>query len=129
MESEQTNKPDIASRQDVEKLMAEFYKLLLADDSISFLFTEVAQIDLESHLPHLVDFWESQLLGANNYSGNPMQVHLQLNGKHPLTKRHFEIWLKHFNHTVDAHFSGTKAHLAKERALSIATVMQIKLLQ
>jgi hemoglobin len=35
----------------------------------------------------------------------------------------------YFNNTVDELFEGEKAFIAKERAQSIATVMQIKLVQ
>lgn len=121
--------PDISSREDIELLIKEFYDKLLVDEVVGYLFTEVVALDLKEHLPRLVDFWEDQLLGTNNYSGNPMKVHLDLHQKEALQKAHFERWLNHFNQTVDAHFSGPKAHLAKERALSIATVIQIKTAQ
>lgn len=121
--------PDISSREDIELLIKEFYDKLLVDELVGYLFTEVVALDLEEHLPRLVDFWEDQLLGTNNYSGNPMKVHLDLHQKEALQKAHFERWLNHFNQTVDTHFSGPKAHLAKERALSIAKVIQIKTAQ
>ena len=37
-------------------------------------------------------------------------------------------WLQLFTSTVDELFEGEKAELAKQRAMSIATVMQLKLL-
>ncbi|MCF8276199.1 MAG: group III truncated hemoglobin [Flavobacteriales bacterium] len=120
---------DIETRSDIELIIREFYDKLLVDELVGFLFTEVVALDLDEHLPRLVDFWEDQLLGSNKYAGNPMRVHMDLNTKEPLKKEHFDRWLQHFNQTVDNHFSGMKAHLAKERALSIATVMQIKLVQ
>lgn len=122
-------KQDISTRKDIELLIKEFYNKLLVDDVVGYLFTEVVELDLDEHLPRLVDFWEDQLLGTGNYSGNPMRVHLKLHQKEPLQKKHFERWLEHFNKTVDANFSGPKAHLSKERALSIATVIQIKTTQ
>jgi hemoglobin len=70
-----------------------------------------------------------QLLQEGRYDGNPMKIHLDLHFQEPLTKAHFDRWLAHFNSTVDELFEGPKAHLAKERALSIATVMQIKIAQ
>jgi len=54
---------------------------------------------------------------------------LTLHQQSPLQKQHFETWLKYFNESVDELFEGEKAFLAKERALSIATVMQIKISQ
>lgn len=118
---------NISSREDIELLIQKFYELLLVDELVGFIFTEIAHLNLEEHLPKLVDFWEDQLFATNNYAGNPMRVHMGLHLKEPLRKDYFDRWLQHFNQTVDAHFAGAKAHLMKERALSIATVMQIKL--
>ena len=41
----------------------------------------------------------------------------------------FQIWLNHFNNSVDENFKGEKAERIKTQALSIATVMQIKIAQ
>lgn len=122
-----SGKPDITSREDLDQLMRSFYEKLLVDDVVGYLFTEVIDLDLDEHFPRLVDFWEVQLLNGGRYEGNPMRVHLDLHAKEPLTKAHFDRWLNHFNSTMDELFEGPKAHLAKERALSIATVIQIKI--
>ena len=47
--------------------------------------------------------------------------------KHQLTKAHFDRWLMLFDETVDELFVGQTAHKAKVRALSIATVIQLKI--
>ena len=122
-------KKDIDSREDVLTLLTQFYNKLLADNSISYLFTDVARIDLHHHLEILVDFWDSVLFQSDTYRKNAMQPHMILHQKSPLHKHHFETWLGYFNQTVDELFEGEKASLAKERALSIATVMQIKISQ
>ncbi len=118
---------DIETREDIELLMREFYNRLLADPSISYVFTEVAQINLEEHLPHLADFWQQTLFNTGGYRKNVMQLHLDLNAKEQLTPELFKIWLDHFYATVDSYFSGEIAEKAKTRAVSIATVMQIKM--
>ena len=51
------NKKDIENREDLHLLMQAFYKKLLSDDSINYLFTDVAKIDILQHIPVLVDFW------------------------------------------------------------------------
>ncbi len=124
-----SEKRDIQNREDLLLLMQEFYKKLLADDSISYLFTDVAKIDLAHHLPVLVDFWDSVLFQADTYRKNAMQPHLVLHQQSPLQKHHFETWLRYFKSSVDELFEGNIAFLAKERATSIATVMQIKISQ
>lgn len=118
---------DIQNRQDLEILMAQFYEKLLRDDSVNYIFTEVAKINLEAHLPHIVDFWEQALFNSGNYRNNVLQIHLDLNRKVMLTQNHFNTWLAHFNETVDLRFKGENCDKIKTRALSIATVMQIKM--
>ncbi len=122
-------KEDIKKREDILLLMTKFYEKLLSDDSISYLFTAIAKIDLPHHLPVLVDFWDSILFQSDTYQKNAMQPHLLLHQRSPLQKHHFETWLRYFKETVDELFEGEKAFIAKERATSIATVMQIKVSQ
>lgn len=118
---------DIETRADLEKLMASFYDRLLHDDRISYIFTDVAKIDLPSHLPKIVDFWEMNILGTGSYQKNVLKVHMDLHHETPLLREHFSVWLSHLNDSTDALFVGENAEILKTRALSIATVMQIKL--
>ena len=120
---------DIATRGDIELLMNTFYERLLADENISYIFTDVAKLDIKTHIPVIADFWETVLLNKNVYHNNTMKIHLELNDKIPLEKGHFDVWLKHFTATVDEFFEGDIALLAKQRARSVATVMQIKIAQ
>lgn len=122
-------KKDIETREDLLLLIQEFYKKLLADNSISYLFTDVAKINIEHHFAVLVDFWDSVLFQSDTYRKNAMQPHIALHQKSPLTELHFETWLGYFKETVDELFTGDNSFIIKERATSIATVMQIKIRQ
>lgn len=122
-------KKDISSREDLFLLVSKFYDKLLADDSISYLFTDIAKINLDHHLPVLVDFWDSILFQSDTYQKNAMQPHINIHQKSKLQPHHFQTWLSYFNETVDELFEGEKAFIAKEKAISIATVMKIKLMQ
>ena len=84
---------DISTRDDLHLLMQCFYKKLLADPSINYLFTRVAKIDIMSHLPVLVDFWEMILFNTNTYGKNAIQPHIALHRQSPLTAEHFATWL------------------------------------
>lgn len=119
-------KKDICNRDDLMKLVVTFYDKLLADNTINYLFTDIAKVDLEHHLPVLVDFWDSILFHSDTYHKNAMQPHIALHQQSPLQKHHFETWLNYFKTTVDELFIGENAFIIKERATSIATVMQIK---
>lgn len=122
-------KRDITGREDLLVLVTRFYEKLLADNSISYIFTDVAKIDLSHHLPVLVNFWDSILFQSDTYHKNAMQPHLTLHQQSPLQKHHFETWLRLFKESVDELFDGKIAFIAKEKATSIATVMQIKTIQ
>ena len=115
------------TREDIELLVDQFYSRILKDAMLRPIFIDIAGIQLEEHLPILYDFWEGLLLQTNNYRRNTMAKHLELNRKFPLTKTHFDRWLALLNETIDEFFEGSKADLAKVRALSIATMMQIKM--
>jgi hemoglobin len=120
---------DIENRQDLEVLLEAFYNALLADATISYIFTDVAKINLQSHLPHIIDFWEQSLFYTGNYRKNVMQIHLDLNSKEHLTDVHFKTWLHHLYATADSLFVGDNVEKLKTRAESIATIMKIKIYQ
>ena len=120
---------DIQNQDDLYLLFDEFYKKLLSDESISYIFTDVVKIKIEEHLPVLVTFWSQGILGTGGYTNNLTQIHLDIDKKEHLTPELFKIWLNHFNTTVDENFKGEKAEQIKTQALSIATIMQIKIIQ
>jgi len=115
-----TIKRDIESRADLEKLFTDFYAIAMTDAKIGYFFTRVAQLDLQTHLPVIVNFWEKVLFGKPIYFGNPLFVHQQLHEKSPVMKEHFERWLEIFNETIDRLFAGETANKAKEKAVVIA---------
>lgn len=118
---------DIENNDDLYKLVDAFYIKLLNDASIAYIFTEVIKINLQDHLPILVTFWSQALFNKGGYHKNVTQIHLEINEKKYLSPELFKIWLKHFNDSVDENFMGLNAEKIKTQALSIATVMQIKI--
>jgi hemoglobin len=120
---------DIETREHLEIMLTAFYQKVFKDDLISHFFTEVVPLDLNHHLPLITDFWESVLLNAQGYKRNVMEIHLNINKKSALTKEHLDRWVQLFTATVDQFFEGSKATLAKQRAQSIATMMNIKISQ
>ena len=118
---------DIENNDDLYLLVDAFYKKLLSDSSISYIFTEVVKIKLEEHLPILVIFWSQSLFNTGGYFKNLTNIHLDINAKEYLSPELFKIWLNHFNASVDENFTGLNAEKIKTQALSIANVMQIKI--
>ena len=121
-------KPDISSRKDIKLIITKFYDLLLADKKMIPFFDEiVANNHLEEHLDVISDFWNDILFDTNTYANNVMKKHLDKNVFVAFKKEHFTIWISYFFETIDANFLGEKAHNMKNRARSIATVMELKL--
>ena len=85
------------------------------------------KIKLEEHLPILVTFWSQAIFDTGGYFNNLTKIHLDINEKENLTPELFTIWLNHFNVAVNENFIGSNAEKIKTQALSLATVMQIKI--
>ena len=120
---------DITSRNDIEILVNTFYEKVRKDDTIGFIFNDIANVNWKYHLPIMFDFWETLLLDAGSYNKNAMEVHYTLNRRFPLEEKYFQRWLHLFSETVDQLFSGNIATMAKTKAKSIAALMQFKMKQ
>ena len=120
-------KTDIQHRGDITAIINAFYADVRRDPELGYLFDDVAKVHWEVHTPIIVDFWESIVLGTTEYTRNVMTPHFGLHEKSPLTARHFERWLFHFNTTIDKNYRGPRADLMKTRAANIAGLMQYKL--
>ncbi|MBX7054487.1 MAG: group III truncated hemoglobin [Pyrinomonadaceae bacterium] len=117
---------DIEDRNDIDRLMLRFYSRVMADDLIGYIFTDVAKLDLDRHLPVIGDFWETIIFQTGVYTRhgrNPLQVHGELNEKEPLLPEHFRRWLEIFTQITDELFAGEKADFIKVRAAAIAERM------
>ena len=118
---------DIQTRADVERLVRAFYAKAMSDPVIGWLFTDVARLDLEAHVPQIASFWETVLLGAKSYGGTPFEPHARLHAKANLRAGHFGRWLALWNETVDELFEGPTAALAKAHALRVAQAFHARL--
>ncbi len=120
-------KKDINSPEDVQLLVDRFYEKIKTDKLVGFIFTDVMKVNWEKHIPVIVAFWQNALFYTGGYHGNALKKHININKVVALEKKHFSRWLHLFNQTVDEYFEGEKATLAKQRAQSIASIIQIKL--
>ena len=118
---------DIETRADCERLVRAFYGRAFEDPVIGFLFTDVAKLDLEAHVPRITSFWETILLGVQTYGGGAFRPHAELHMKAPLRRAHFDQWLRLWFATVDELFAGQRAELAKSHAARVATAFHGRL--
>jgi hemoglobin len=111
---------DIEDRSDCERLVRAFYTRALVDPVIGWIFTDIAKLDVEAHVPRIASFWETILLGAQSYGGGAFAPHVALHAQVGLRRGHFERWLWLWCTTVDELFAGERAELAKSHAVRVA---------
>lgn len=104
---------DISEKSDIVLLVDAFYGKVLKDECLKPFF---AHLDFEAHKPKMQHFWAFVLLDEPDYKTNVTEKHIHM----PLTQVHFDRWLALFQETIDEHFKGEKADMAKQRAGTIA---------
>lgn len=112
---------------DIQILVDRFYDKVNQDEILSPIFNEIMQVNWDTHLPIMYQFWGSLLLGEHSYTGNPMQKHIEISKIVPLREKEFARWLELFNQNIDENFTGPKAEEAKLRASNIARLMEFNL--
>jgi hemoglobin len=116
--------PDLDSREQLQRFVDSFYAGLLSDPLLAPIFLDVAAVDLDTHKPHIVDYWSKLLLGDTAYQRHTMNIHRRLDARRSLREADFERWLAYFVSTVDEGWSGPKAERAKQIAATIAENMR-----
>jgi hemoglobin len=114
---------DIAGRDDIDALLADFYGRAFRDDLLGPVFVDIAQMDLSVHLPVIGDFWQTVLFRDGSYRRNTLAPHQLLHEKAGLTPAHFDQWLTLWRATVDDRHAGRLAELAKRQGARVANAM------
>ena len=114
---------DILTLDDVKNLVDTFYGKIRNDELLAPIFNERIEDRWPEHLEKMYRFWQTVLLGEQTYYGAPFVPHAQL----PVTNQHFGQWVRIFNETVDALFSGEKADEAKWRGKKMAEIFEAKI--
>lgn len=118
---------DLETRDDIDQLLRDFYSAAMRDEVIGYLFTDVAKLDLDTHLPQIGNFWEQVLLQRPVYAGHPIAAHFPLHQAATLRGEHFQRWFVLWDRAIAASFDGPMADAARYRAAVIAESMQYRL--
>ncbi len=118
---------DVETRADLERLVRAFYSRALEDPIIGWIFTDVARLDLEAHVPVITSFWETLVLDRRTYDRGAFAPHAALHARVGLRAGHFERWLALWYATVDELFAGPRAELTKAHAFRLGTAFRGRL--
>ena len=76
-------KIDQISEDGIRRLVDEFYARVRADTELAPIFYRAIPGDWGLHLATMRDFWSSVMLTSGRYKGNPVAVHLRIEGMEP----------------------------------------------
>lgn len=119
---------DVKSREDIKKIVVLFYDKIRIDTLLGSIFNKMIQ-DWDKHLEHLTDFWESNVFMVSKYSGNPIQIHQEVDKQAGgvIEQDYFVQWLKLWFETIDSNFVGDNANIMKNRARNMSTYIYIQI--
>ena len=117
-------RPDLAGRADIDRLLRAFYERALVDPLLAPAFETLAVVGLDEHLPVVGDFWEQILFRTARYQGEFALVHEALHRQHGLAGARLARWLELWCATVDGFFAGPDADRAKTKAAAMAAALE-----
>ncbi len=115
---------DRTSEEDIGLLVDRFYDKVRADLELGPIFEAAIQGDWAPHLSTMRDFWSSVMLTTGRYKGNPVAVHLRIDGMAPPL---FDRWLELFGETCCELFVGSAAEAFRTKAARIAESLKLSL--
>lgn len=106
-----------AERESISRLVHHFYDDVRADDLLRPTFDAVLGNRWATHLPRMVEFWSTVMLGSRSFTGNVFGKHMAVSGVTPL---HFRRWLTLWIVNTDALFDTATATELQQVASGIA---------
>ena len=120
-------RPDLTDREGIVLLVNGFYERIRADDQLGPIFSDVAKVDWDSHLPRMYDFWDPVMFRSGTFRGNPLTAHAKLAPHTDMSRAKFDHWLTLFRETVAALFEGENAEHIVRCAEDMANVLHSKI--
>ncbi|MDZ7678846.1 MAG: group III truncated hemoglobin [Acidimicrobiales bacterium] len=118
---------DLDTRSAIHDLVVAFYREVVFDDLLAPVFAETAETDWAAHIPRLVDYWCTILLGEQAYHGALLGAHREVHQRDPLRDEHFDRWYELWVTSIDARWSGPRSEQAKAHAAATAGLISRRL--
>ena len=117
-------KIDQISEDGIRRLVDEFYARVRADTELAPIFYRAIPGDWGLHLATMRDFWSSVMLTSGRYKGNPVAVHVRVEG---MESGLFDRWLTLFRETSCELFDESIAKAFQAKAARIAESLKLAL--
>ena len=75
---DEDKKTDLEVRASITLLVDDFYRRVRADESLGYVFDDIAKVNWEAHLPKTYDFWDTLIFQAGTFKGDPFAIHAKL---------------------------------------------------
>ena len=108
----------------IRQLVDSFYAKIRLDSELGPIFDRAIPGDWGPHLATMHDFWSAVMLTSGRYKGNPVAVHLRVEGMEP---RLFGRWLELFDETCRELFDDDVADVFRVKAARIAESLKLAL--
>lgn len=118
---------DIQGRAEIIQLVDRFYEKVGTDETLGFIFNDIAKVDWETHLPKMYSFWQTVLFRDGGFRGDPLGKHARLVPLTTMGREQFDRWLVLFTATVDELFQGENATHIKACATDMANVIHARI--
>ena len=113
------------SESQIVTLVDAFYAKIRRDEVLAPIFERaIAPDGWPVHLGKMYDFWSSVLLTTGRYKGNPLAVHMRLDG---IELSMFARWLALFRATAEELFPAELAANFREKSERIAESLKLGL--
>ena len=122
--AEEPRESNRLSEDAIRHLVDHFYTKVRADPELGPIFERAIAGDWGPHLATMHDFWSSVMLTSGRYKGNPVAVHLRVEGIEP---RLFDRWLALFDETCREFFLDDVADAFHTKAVRIAESLKLAL--
>ncbi|MES2536047.1 MAG: group III truncated hemoglobin [Pseudomonadota bacterium] len=110
------------TEESIRVLVDTFYDGVRKDEILGPVFEEKLEGRWSTHMPRMVDFWSTSLLGSGRFQGNVYGKHMALAG---IEKEHFVRWLSLFKKVVTDLYVEEAASGILETADRIAGSLQL----
>lgn len=110
------------TEENIRRMVYDFYDGVRRDELLGPVFDAALSHGWDEHLPRMVDFWSTVLLGTRKFQSNVFGKHMALQG---IEKEHFIRWLALFRATAARVYAPEQADEVVTVAERIATSLQL----